>query len=78
MGERWIRSLRLGYNLFYREQINNKFLLNGTENYIQHLIINHNGREYEREYIYELNHYCTAEINTRLLINYIYFFEKLY
>ena len=32
--------------------INNKVLLYSTGNYIQYPVINHNGKEYEQEYIY--------------------------
>ena len=32
--------------LLYIEWINNKVLLYSTENYIQYLMINHNGKEY--------------------------------
>ena len=32
--------------------INNKFLLYTTGNCIQYPVINHNGKEYEKEYIY--------------------------
>ena len=35
------------------EWINNKVLLYSTENYIQHLEINHNGKEYKKECIYK-------------------------
>ena len=38
--------------LVYIEQINNKALLYSTGNYIQYPVINHNGKEYEKEYIY--------------------------
>ena len=43
--------------------ISNKVLLNSTENSIQYLVINHNGKEYEKEYIYiyiyvKLNHFA--------------------
>ena len=39
--------------------INHKVLLNSTENYIQYLVINHNGKEYEKEYIHvKLNHFA--------------------
>ena len=31
--------------------INNKILLDSTRNYIQYTVINHNGKEYEQEYI---------------------------
>ena len=35
----------------YREWINSKVLLYSTVNYIQYLVINHNGKEYEKECI---------------------------
>ena len=38
--------------LLYIEWINNKVLLYSTGNYIQYPVINHNGKEYEKEYIY--------------------------
>ena len=38
--------------LLYREWINNKVLLYSTGSYIQYPVINHNGKEYEKEYIY--------------------------
>ena len=38
--------------LVYIGWINNKVLLYSTGNYIQYLVINHNGKEYEKEYIY--------------------------
>ena len=40
--------------LLYTEWINNKVLLYSTGNYIQYAVINHNGKEYEKEctYIY--------------------------
>ena len=38
--------------LEYRRWIENKFLLYSTENYIQYPGINHNGTEYEKDYIY--------------------------
>ena len=38
--------------LVYIEWINNKVLLYSTGNYIQYLVINYNGREYEKEHIY--------------------------
>ena len=40
-------------------------LLYSTGNYIQYPVTNHNGKEYEKEYIYE-SLCCTAEINTTL------------
>ena len=33
-------------------KMNNEVLLYSTRNYIQYLVINHNGKEYEKEYIY--------------------------
>ena len=40
------------YKLLYREWINNKVLLYSAGNYIQHPIINHNGKESEKECIH--------------------------
>ena len=39
-------------NPIYIEWINNKTLLYSTGNNSQYPIINHNGKEYEKEYIY--------------------------
>ena len=41
-----------GYKLHYIKQINDKVLLYSTKNYIPYLAINHNGKGYEKEYIY--------------------------
>ena len=35
--------------LIYREWINNKVLLYNTGNYLQHPVINHNGKEYSKK-----------------------------
>ena len=40
------------YKLLYMGWISNKALLYSTGNYIQYLVINHNGKEYEKECIY--------------------------
>ena len=40
------------YKLLHIKQINNKLLLYSTGNYIQCPLINHNGKEYEKEYVY--------------------------
>ena len=40
------------YKLLYIKYIKNKVLLYSTGNYIQYPVINHNGKEYEKEYIY--------------------------
>ena len=56
-------------NIMYR--IDNKFLLYSKGSYNQYPVINHNGKEYEKEYTY--THMCIieslfyeAEINTIL------------
>ena len=41
--------------LLYIEWINSKVLQYSTGNYIQYPVINHNGKEYEKEYIYMYN-----------------------
>ena len=38
--------------LLYIEGINNKVLLYSIGNYVRHLVTNHNGKEYEKEYTY--------------------------
>ena len=40
------------FKLLYTEWINNKVPLYSTKNYIQYPVINHNGKEYEKECIY--------------------------
>ena len=53
--------------LLYIEWINNKVLLYSTGNCSQYPVINHNGKEYEKEYIYITESLCcTPEINTTL------------
>ena len=37
--------------------INNKDLLYSTGNYIQYPVVNHNGKEYEKKYVYIMNHF---------------------
>ena len=37
--------------LLYTGWINNKVLLYSTGNYIQYLVLNHNGKEYKKEYM---------------------------
>ena len=44
----WEFGIRI-CKLIYIEQINNKVLLYSTGNYIQHPVINHNGKEFEKE-----------------------------
>ena len=41
--------------LLHLEWINNKVLPYSTENYIRHPVINHNGKEYEKECMYMYN-----------------------
>ena len=53
--------------LLHIERINNKILLYSTGNYIQYLVINHNGKESEKECICTTESLCcTAETNTTL------------
>ena len=40
------------YTVLYRKQMKNKDLLYSTGNSTQYPVINHNGKEYEKEYIY--------------------------
>ena len=47
--EGWIGSLEWPIQLLYTQLINDKVLLWRTGNYIQYPIINHNGKEYEKE-----------------------------
>ena len=59
--------------LVYIEWINNKVLLYSTGKFIQYPVINHNGKEYEKECMYICiteSICCTAEISTTLYINY--------
>ena len=56
------------YKLLYIKLINNKFLLYSTENYIQYLAINHNGKKMKNVHIYiyrereiELNHFAVQQ-----------------
>ena len=67
-GKDWEFGISRG-KLLYIGRINNKVLLYSTGNYIQYPGINHNGKEYEKEYIYicitESPCY-TEEINTTL------------
>ena len=74
-GEEWGgggMEWELGFSrckLSYIEWINNKVLLYSTGNYIQYPVINHNGKEYEKECIYICtteSFCCTVEINTTL------------
>ena len=55
--------------LWHIEWINHKVLLYSTVNYIQYPVINHEGKEYEKEYIYICiaeSLCCTAEIHTKV------------
>ena len=44
------------YTLLYVKQVNGKNLLYSTGNYIQYLVINCNGKEYEEEYTHTHTH----------------------
>ena len=53
--------------------MNNKVLLYSGGNYIQYPVINHNGKEYEKDYMQLCiteSLFYTVEINTTLYINY--------
>ena len=53
--------------LLYIEWINSKVRLYSTGNYIQHPVVNHNGKENKRMHICITESLCcTAEINTTL------------
>ena len=62
--------------LLYIERINYKVLLYGTGNYqyVQYPVINHNGKEYEKEYIYIYRYYIYYLISIYI----IYITESLY
>ena len=48
--------------LLHIEWINNKVLLYRTGNYTQYPMINHTGKEYDKEYIYiKLNHFAVQQ-----------------
>ena len=55
-------DLELGisrFKLLYIEWIN-KVLLYSTGKCVQHLVINHNGKEYEKECVYVRMHVCVC------------------
>ena len=55
------------YKPLYMGWISNKILPNSTGNYIQYPMINHNGKEYEKIFLYITESpCCTAEINIAL------------
>ena len=65
------------FKLLYIEWVSHKVLLYSTGNYILYHVINHNGKEYKKEYIYIYTHtyisesICyTVEVTTTLKINY--------
>ena len=48
--------------LLYKRWKSNKVLLWSTRNYIQYPVINHNGKEWKKEYIYVyLNHFAVQQ-----------------
>ena len=59
VGEGWIGSLGLADAHSYIEQTNNKILLYSTGNYIHYLVLNHYGKQYEKEHI------CVSLLYTR-------------
>ena len=59
-----IRSGISRCKLLYRERVNNKVLMYSTGNYSQYPVINHNGKEYEKECIYIyvcMNHFAVQQ-----------------
>ena len=66
-GKDWEFGISRG-NLLHIGWINNHVLLQSTENYVQYPVVNHNGKEYEKEYVYicMTSLCCTGEINTTL------------
>ena len=67
-GKDWEVGISRG-KLLYIGWINNKVLLYSTESYMQYLVINHNGKGYEKEYIYMYlciteSLFCIVEIKT--------------
>ena len=65
---RWVEKGEFGVSrckLLYIGWINNMVILYSTRNYIQYSVINHNGKEYIKEYIYTTESLCcTVEMNT--------------
>ena len=54
--------------LLHIEWVNNKVLLYSTGNYIQHPVINHNGKEYEKNiWLLTESLCCTAEIKHNIV-----------
>ena len=51
MGEQWVGRLGLADANYYTEWTNSNVLLYSREKYIQYPVINHNGKEHEKEYI---------------------------
>ena len=67
------------YKLLYIGWINHKVLLYSTGNCIQHPVIKHNRKEYEKIYLRITESLCcTAEINATLETNNKIFFNLLY
>ena len=64
------KLLRIGW-------INNKILLYSAENYIQYPMINHNGKEYEKVYIY-IKYIYMKSIYIYMKSIYIYWIYILY
>ena len=55
------------FTLSYIGWINNKIQLYGTGNCSQYLVTNHNGKEYEKEYVYITDSICCTEENNTTL-----------
>ena len=58
--------------------INNKVLLDSTGNCIQYPVINHNGKEYEKECIYMYNKITLLYRKQHNIVNQLDFSKKLF
>ena len=61
-----VSSILADANYLYIGRINNKVLLYSTGNYNQYSVVNHNRKEYEKEYIcILLNHFAVHQKRTQ-------------
>ena len=60
--------------LVYIEWIDNKVLLHSTGNYVQYAVINHNGRECEKEYRLYMYIYYIIHIIIYIYIIHVYIY----
>ena len=72
MGEQWVRSLGLADANYYIEWTKSNVLLYSREKYIQYPVINHNGKEHEKEYIHKTESICYIAKGNNI-VNQLYF-----